>query len=68
MNIDCETLQIDDYKIKMLSLNSLKEFYSQGMKDRAGKTDEIEKMKYEGLKIKYEALEKVKGSRSKNKS
>ena len=49
-----ENLQIDNYKIKMLGLNSLKEFYRQGLKDRANKTEENEK-------IKYEALERVKG-------
>jgi len=55
-----EILQIDDYMVKMLSLHSLKEFYRQGMKARAHKTEEIEKIKYEELRVKYEALEKVK--------
>jgi len=55
-----EALQIDNYKINMLGLNSLKEFYIHGMKDRANKTEENEKIKYEALKVKYEALEKVK--------
>jgi hypothetical protein len=55
----CETLQIDNYRINMLGLNSLREFYRQGTNDRANKTEENEKMKYEALKAKYEALEKV---------
>ena len=56
-----ETLQIGDYEINMLDLNSLKEFYRRGMKDTANKTEENERRKYEGLRAKYEALEKVKG-------
>jgi hypothetical protein len=59
--LECETLQGDDYKVSMLSLNSLIEFYRQGMKDRAEKTDENERMKYETLKSKFEILEKIKG-------
>ena len=58
--IDREILQIDDYKITMLSLNSLRAFYRQAMEDRAKKTDANEKIKYEALKAKYEMLEKVK--------
>jgi len=61
LRIDYETLQIDNYKINMLSLNSLREFYRQGMKDGLKKTDEDEKIKYEALKVKFEALEKIKG-------
>ena len=56
-----ETLQIDNYKINMLDLNSLKEFYRRGMEDTADKTEENERKKYEAIKGKYEALEKVKG-------
>lgn len=59
--IDYETLQIDGYKIRMLSLNSLREFYRQGMEDSAKKTDENERRKYEALKVKYAALERVTG-------
>jgi hypothetical protein len=55
----CETLQIDNYRINMLGLNRLREFYRRGTNDRANKTEENEKMKYEALKAKYEALEKV---------
>jgi hypothetical protein len=55
----CETLQVDDYKVNMLGLNTLMEFYRQGMKDRAEKTEENEKMKYEALKLKFETLEKL---------
>jgi len=58
--LDCETLQVDNYTVNMLGLNSLMEFYRQGMKDRAEKTGENEKMKYEALKLKFEALEKIK--------
>lgn len=54
-------LQIENYQVNMLGLHSLKEFYRQGMKARANKTEENEKIKYEALKVKYEALEKVKG-------
>jgi hypothetical protein len=59
--IVCETLQMDNYTINMLGLDSLREFYRQGMKDRANKTEENETIKYEALKVKYEALEKLKG-------
>ena len=57
LQIDYETLQVDDYRIKMLGLNSLKEFYKRGMDDRATKADE--RMKYEALKEKYELLNSV---------
>jgi hypothetical protein len=59
--IECETLQMDNYEVNMLSLSSLMEFYRQGMRDRVGKTDENEKSKYEALKLKLQALEKIKG-------
>lgn len=62
--ISCETLQIDNYKINMLGLGSLKKFYKQGMKDRENRIEENEKAKYEALKAKYEALQKVKGRSS----
>jgi len=61
LSLVAETLQIGDYKINMLNLNSLKEFYRRGMKDTVNKTEENERRKYEGLRVKYEALEKVKG-------
>ena len=57
LQIDYETLQVDDYRIKMLGLNSLKEFYKRAMDDRATKADE--RMKYEALKEKYELLNSV---------
>jgi hypothetical protein len=63
--LDCETLQIDSYRVSMLGLNSLMEFYNRGMNDRAGKTDE--KMKYGALELKFEALEKIKTRVSKGK-
>lgn len=56
---DRETLQIDDCKITMLGLNSLRAFYRQAMEDRAKKNDANEKIKYEALKAKYEMLEKL---------
>ena len=56
--IDCETLQIDEYRIKILSLRSLREFYKRGMEDRAKKA-ENERIKYEALKTKYEALKAI---------
>lgn len=50
-------LQIDNYEIYILGLDSLKEFYRQGMKDRAIKTDQDEKTKYEALcRVKDEGL------------
>ncbi len=55
--IDCEILAIDNYRIRMLNLNSLREFYRRGMEDRAKKTEENEKIKYAALKEKYDALE-----------
>lgn len=58
--MDCETLQVDNYQVSMLDLHSLMEFYRQGMKDRVVKTGENERMKYEALKLKFEALEKIK--------
>jgi hypothetical protein len=54
-----ETLQIDSYKINMLNLKSLKELYRRGMNETADKTEEEDRIKYEALKVKYEALEKV---------
>lgn len=57
LQIDYETLQVDDYRVKMLGLKSLKEFYKRGMDDRATKADE--RMKYEALKEKYELLNSV---------
>ena len=59
--MDCETLQVDNYSVNMLRLNSLMGFYKQGMEDRAEKTGENEKMKYEALKLKIEALERIRG-------
>lgn len=56
--IDCETLQIDEYRIKILSLRSLREFYKRGMEDMAKKA-ENERIKYEALKTKYEALKAI---------
>jgi hypothetical protein len=58
--MDFETLQIENYEISILGLDSLKEFYRRGMEDRANKTDQDEKIKYEALKVKYEALCRVK--------
>lgn len=54
LQIGYETLQVGDYIINMLDLNSLREFYKQGMDDKAAK--ENERMKYEALKEKYELL------------
>lgn len=56
-----EILRIDNYKVHMLGLQSLKEFYRQGMRDRANKTERNDRMKFEALRLKYEALEKVEG-------
>jgi hypothetical protein len=54
-----ETLQIGEYKINMLDLNSLKELYGRGMRDTIDKTEENERRKHEALRAKLEALEKV---------
>ncbi len=56
---DYEILLIDNYRVKMLSLHGLKEFYKQGMEDRAKGTEENDKIKYERLKAKYEMLVSV---------
>jgi hypothetical protein len=57
--MDCETLEIDGCKLQMLNRSSLKEFYKRGLEDRANKTEENEKRKYEALKAKFEALSQV---------
>ena len=59
--MDCETLQVDNYQVRVLGLESLKEFYRRGLQDKAEKTGEGEKMKYEALKLKLDALERKKG-------
>jgi bacillopeptidase F (M6 metalloprotease family) len=60
---DYETLRIDeadDYQVRMLSLNGLKEFYRQAMGDRAKKPGDNERNKCEALKAKHAALQSVK--------
>jgi hypothetical protein len=57
---DYEMLQIDKHQVVMLSLKGLKEFYRQAMEDRAKKLGENERIKYEALKAKYEALKDLK--------
>jgi hypothetical protein len=57
--MDYETLQVYGYQVRMLGLNSLMEFYKEGMIDMIAETDEIGKMKYAALKLKFEALERV---------
>ena len=55
--LDYETLQIDEYKVPMLSLPSLTKFYEQGMIDRLKKSaNPKERLKYDALKAKYELL------------
>ena len=51
-----ETVQIGSYRIEVLSLDALREFYKQSMEDRAKGMEENDKIKYERLKVKYEAL------------
>ena len=53
LSMAVETLQIDNHKIKLLNLVSLREAYRRGMNDTVKKTDKKDR-------IKYEALEKVK--------
>jgi len=57
--LECETLHLDEYRVKVLSRRSLTEFYKRGMEDRAKQTGENEKIKYAALKVKYEALKSV---------
>ena len=59
--IDYETLQIDNYRVKMLSLTGLIELYRRAMDDRAKRINENinEKIKYMWLKDKYELLIKL---------
>jgi hypothetical protein len=54
--IDLDMLQMDGYRIAVLSLSSLKEYYKRDMEDRAQKNTENDRIKYERLKLKYEAL------------
>lgn len=54
-----ETLKIDGFELKMLGLNSLKDFYQQGMADKAVKNKDTSKMKYKDLKEKFELLDSV---------
>ena len=61
LSIVGEILQIDNHKVNMLGLHHLKEFYRRGMNATADRREENERKKYEALKGKYEALEKVKG-------
>lgn len=55
MDVDYKTLQVDDYRIRMLGLNSLREFYRRGM--QASETNENEQAKYNALKEKYAMLD-----------
>jgi len=57
LQTDYDTLQVDDYRVKILGLDSLKECYKRGLDDKATKADE--RMKYESLKQKYELLKSV---------
>jgi len=57
---DYQALQIGDYRIKVLSLSTLREFYKRSMEARAEGTEENDKIKYERLKVKYEALNSAK--------
>jgi len=50
---------MDGYKITVLSLSSLREYYKRGMEDRAQKNTENDRIKYARLKIKYEALNEI---------
>jgi len=54
-----ETLQIDTYRIHMLSLKNLNELYWRGMEATVDKMEETEQRKYEAFKEKYKALESV---------
>jgi hypothetical protein len=55
--MDYETLQVDDYKVKMLGLYSLREFYKRGMEDKVTRPNE--RGKYEALEEKYKLLDSV---------
>lgn len=54
-----EILEIDGYKINMLTLKRLKEFYRQAMEDRSRAKNPGDKVKYERLKEKYDMLAKL---------
>ena len=60
LSLSGETLQIDHHRINMVSLKTLQELYKRGMQEAVNKIEENEKRKYEALKEKYEALERVK--------
>ena len=57
--VECETLQIDNYKVKMLNLVCLKELYQRGIKYFANSELEADKPRFETYKAKYEMLEKI---------
>jgi hypothetical protein len=56
--IEHQILQIDKYKIKILSLKTLTAFYKRGMEDRLKKVP-LEKEKYGALKYKYDLLRSI---------
>ena len=53
---DLETLELDGYNVIMLTKERLKDFYKAAMETRLKGTDPNDKIKYERLKVKYDAL------------
>ena len=51
------TLQIDDYAVRMMSLSSLREFYRLAVLDRASKSEPNEQRKLADLKRKHALLQ-----------
>ena len=56
---DYDTLKIDGYALKVVSLSSLRELYRRGLEATAGQSDEASRAKYLALAEKYESLAKA---------
>ena len=53
---DYDTLMIDGYTLRVVSLPSLRELYRRGLEATAGQSDEASRAKYLALAEKYESL------------
>lgn len=51
-----DTLMIDGYEFKVVSLASLLELYRRGLEDTASQRDEVNRAKHSAIASKYEAL------------
>jgi|SRR3989344_3713118 len=54
--VETNVLQIDDYQVKLLSLNSLIELYRRGIEYFEGKQEVPDKARYDAYKMKYDLL------------